>query len=98
MSDPHDIHPDDLVRAQEMQAALAARFAPAHLEVIDQSAAHAGHAGANAYLRGTHFLVRVGGVADFAGLGRVQKHRLIYECLAPFLQRSVHALSLEFLD
>lgn len=92
------MNPGDLVRAEEMHAALVQRFSPTHLEVLDKSAEHAGHAGANTYLRGTHFLVRVGGVAEFTGQNRVQKHRLIYACLNPFLQRSVHALSLEFLD
>lgn len=86
---------DSLVRAEEMHATLLAELHPQHLEVLDESAAHAGHAGANEALRGTHFRVRMAGVAAFKGKSRVQTHRMVYACLQPYLQRSVHALALE---
>ncbi|RYF33310.1 MAG: BolA/IbaG family iron-sulfur metabolism protein, partial [Comamonadaceae bacterium] len=44
--------------AAAIEATLRAALAPTALEVIDESAAHAGHAGANAEGFGTHFRVR----------------------------------------
>ena len=45
--------------AQQMHQTLAERLAPTALEVLDESAAHAGHAGANGTGFGTHFRVRI---------------------------------------
>ena len=45
--------------AQQMHQALAERLTPTVLEVLDESAAHAGHAGANGTGFGTHFRVRI---------------------------------------
>jgi len=61
------------------------------LDIIDESAAHAGHAGARS---GAHFRVRMISPA-FAGQARVQRHRMIYERLATLMQGRIHALALE---
>ena len=64
---------------------------PVELDVIDQSAAHAGHAGAAS--GGGHYRVIV--VSDaFEGMSQVQRHRRIYEILADEMRSAIHALSM----
>ena len=77
-----------------LQAALDAALTPTQLEVLDESAAHAGHAGANGLGYGTHFRVRIGGPA-FAGRSRVAQHRLVYDALRQFTDAGLHALAIE---
>jgi BolA protein len=80
------------VSAAEVEAALRAAIAPLQLlEVRDDSAAHAGHAGAR---EGRHFSVRLVAPA-FAGLSRLARHRLVYDALAGLMPRGVHALAIE---
>ncbi len=77
--------------AERIRAKLTRGLAPARLEVVDESARHAGHAGARPEGE-THFAVTI--VADaFRGLGRVARQRLVYETLAEELATRVHALS-----
>jgi BolA family transcriptional regulator, general stress-responsive regulator len=71
---------------------LTARFSPTRLEIVDDSHRHAGHAGARPGGE-THFTVTLAS-ADFAGLNRVARQRLVYEVLADELANRVHALSL----
>jgi len=67
---------------------------PVELDVIDQSAAHAGHAGASG---GGHFRVLV--VSDaFEGMTAVQRQRRIYEILAEDMKSAIHALSMSCLS
>jgi BolA family transcriptional regulator, general stress-responsive regulator len=80
--------------AEALEATLRQRLAPTHLEVLDESAAHAGHAGSNGLGYGTHFRVRIGGPA-LAGLNRVQAHRLVYDALQPYIDAGLHALAIE---
>jgi BolA protein len=80
--------------AAAIEARLRDTFAPSALEVIDESAAHAGHAGANGLGYGTHFRVRIAAPA-FAGLGRVAQHRLVYDALRQFTDAGLHALAIE---
>ena len=75
--------------AQALHQALTAALKPQVLEVLDESAAHAGHAGAQGRTSGTHFRVRIGGAA-FQGLSR-----LVYDALRPFLDAGLHALAIE---
>jgi BolA family transcriptional regulator, general stress-responsive regulator len=82
--------------ADALQAALEAALAPTRLEVIDESAAHAGHAGANGLGRGTHFRVRIASAA-FAGKSRVAQHRLVYDALQNFTDAGLHALAIEII-
>ena len=82
------------IEVSDIEAALRTALAPTRLEVIDESAAHAGHAGASASGRGTHFRVRIAAPA-FAGRNRVAQHRLVYDALAPFMARGLHALAIE---
>jgi BolA protein len=78
-------------RADEVEALLRERLQPSQLDVIDDSAAHAGHAGAR---EGSHFTVRLES-ARFEGMARVQRHRLVYDALAPLMTRGIHALAID---
>ncbi len=82
--------------AAQMHRALSERLGPTHLEVIDESAAHAGHAGANGTGFGTHFRVRISSPL-FTGRQRVARHRLVYDALQEFIDQGVHALAIEVL-
>ena len=82
------------MRMQErIEARLTEALAPARLEIVDESALHAGHAGARAGGE-THYRVSVVSAA-FAGRSRVQRHRLVYDALAGEIADGVHALSLD---
>lgn len=80
--------------AEQLRARLAERLSPSRLEVIDESAAHAGHMGANAEGHGSHFRVRIAS-PRFEGLSRVARHRLVYDALQDFIDSGVHALAIE---
>ena len=83
--------------AEALDAALRQRLQPSQLEVLDESALHAGHAGSNGQGSGTHFRVRIASPL-FTGNSRVARHRLVYDALQEFIQAGVHALAIETLD
>ncbi|MEO6319877.1 MAG: BolA family protein [Polaromonas sp.] len=85
------------VRLKEIEQQLRDRLYPTRLEVLDESAAHAGHAGANAQGFGSHFRVRIASPA-FAGKSRVARHRLVYDALQNFIDHGLHALAIEIVD
>jgi len=74
-------------------AKLSAEFAPSHLEVIDESNKHRGHAG---WREGgeTHFRVRIVS-SRLQGLSRVSQHRAVMDVLDAELKDRVHALAIE---
>lgn len=82
------------ITADALRAQLQSALAPSALEVLDESAAHAGHAGADGTGSGTHFRVRIASPL-FAGRTRVAQHRLVYDSLQPFIARGLHALAIE---
>lgn len=82
--------------AADLDAALRETLQPTSLEVIDESAAHAGHSGANGLGRGTHFRVCIASPL-FEGRTRVAKHRLVYDALRFFIDQGVHAIAVETL-
>lgn len=84
------------ITAQAMEHSLRQALAPTALQVLDESHAHAGHAGANGTGFGTHFRVRVASPL-FAGLPRVRQHRLVYDALQEFIDRGAHAIAIEIL-
>ncbi|MDI1239389.1 MAG: BolA family transcriptional regulator [Polaromonas sp.] len=84
------------VHAARIEAQLRERLSPGLLEVIDESAAHAGHAGANAQGFGSHFRVRIASPA-FDGKSRVACHRLVYDALQNFIDQGLHALAIEII-
>ncbi|MDR5779389.1 BolA family transcriptional regulator [Caballeronia sp. LZ065] len=71
-----------------LEARLNAALTPQSVHIDDDSAAHAGHAGAAS---GSHYTVTIV-AACFAGRARVARHRLVYDALADEMQRGVHAL------
>ncbi|HOW75748.1 MAG TPA: BolA family protein [Candidatus Competibacteraceae bacterium] len=77
-------------RVALIEERLRTVLAPVSLDIIDDSAAHAGHAGAR---DGGHFTVRIVSAA-FAGKTLIQRHRLIYAALADLMHRDIHALSI----
>ena len=83
-----------LYTAADLEATLREKLQPSALEVIDESAAHAGHAGAGAEGYGTHFRVRVASPL-FEGQSRVARHRLVYDALHFFIAEGVHAIAIE---
>ena len=85
-----------LPTAAALQERLAQVLQPTQLEVIDESAAHAGHAGANAQGYGSHFRVRIASPL-FEGKSRVARHRLVYDALDDFVAQGLHALAIEVL-
>ncbi len=82
------------VTASEMEQVLRAALAPTQLQVLDESAAHVGHAGAGPHPYGTHFRVRIAAPA-FTGLSRVAQHRLVYDPLRQMIAQGVHAIAIE---
>ena len=83
-------------RASDLERVLREALQPTLLEVIDESAAHAGHAGANAVGYGTHFRVRIASPL-FDGKSRVARHRLVYDALHAFIALGLHAIAIETL-
>ena len=84
---------------QKIRQKLAAAFNPLILEVIDDSAKHAGHAGIRHHKpsQGTHFRIKIVAAA-FAYLSKLDRHRLVHNCLKAELADHVHALSLTLLS
>lgn len=74
---------------ETLRARLAA-LAPASLDIRDDSARHAGHAGARA---GGHFAVSIVS-PRFAGLTTMQRHRLVYDAVGDLMHAGIHALSI----
>lgn len=81
-----------MTMTETIREKLTAAFAPVAIEVADESARHAGHAGSRPGGE-THFNVRIVSAA-FEGLSRVERQRRVYAALADELKARVHALSL----
>ena len=79
--------------AATLQRKLTEAFAPSHLEIVDDSHRHAGHAGAREGGE-SHFHVVIEATA-FEGLSRLARQRLVNAALAEELAGPVHALSIE---
>lgn len=73
---------------EELESRLRKSFNPTHLEIIDQSAQHAGH-GAT----GGHFRVEITSLV-FKDVSMLDAHRKIYDVLDDLLDEKIHALSL----
>lgn len=75
---------------EEIRTALERAFSPLSLEVLDDSARHAGHAGARS---GGHFRVTLVS-RSFTGRRPLERHRMVYEALAPLMGQGIHALNI----
>ena len=78
--------------ASEIATRLTSALDPTHLEVVNDSAQHAGHMGDDGTGE-SHFTVIVESPA-FAGLNRVQRQRLVNTALADLLVSRIHALAI----
>ena len=79
--------------AQEMQQLLEAAFAPTHLDVINDSASHAGHMGDDGTGE-SHFTILIESPA-FAGVSRLQRQRLVNAALGDIPGQRVHAIAIK---
>lgn len=79
-------------RIERIRASLEEALAPQHLDIIDESHKHAGHASAKG---GGHYIVEVVSPA-FEGKGLVARHRLVYAALQEMMAANeVHAVSIK---
>ena len=76
----------------EMEMRLQEAFQPSHMEVVDDSDSHIGHAGHDGAGE-SHFNVKIRAAA-FAGMNRVQQHRAVHKALGDIVPR-IHALALD---
>lgn len=81
--------------ASRIEEKLRQALAPARITVVDDSARHAGHAGARPGGE-THFTVQIVS-ARFEGQSRVARHRMVYDLLSGEIAGGVHALALKTL-
>ena len=78
-------------RVSRIRAALEKELAPSQLEIVDDSARHAGHAGAR---EGGHFRVSLTSEA-FRGKTMIQRHRLVFAAVAGLMKTDIHALNID---
>ena len=102
----HNIDQDALIktpkddRRSRIQHILLEAFNPTHLELVDNSAAHRGHAGVpkdTASSDITHLTIKIA-ASCFLTKNRVQRHQALYQLLGNEFESGLHALSLVFLD
>jgi BolA family transcriptional regulator, general stress-responsive regulator len=84
-------------RAERLQQVLQQSLQPEHLVVLDESAAHAGHAGAGPLGFGTHLRVQIG-MQQWPVQSRLARHRLVYDAASVFIQEGLHALAIEITE
>lgn len=77
-----------------IETRLRAALAPQSLEIADESAQHAGHAGARS--GGGHYALVIVS-PSFSGKSLVERHRMIYDALGDAMHREIHALSIKAL-
>jgi len=75
----------------EIEEVLTHTLSPTHIEILDESAKHAGHAGAAS--GGSHFRALL--VAQrFTGLSQMARQRLVYAALSPWMGNRIHAFTM----
>jgi len=78
-------------RIQRMRERMQAALAPVELVLDDDSALHAGHAGAAS--GGGHYRARIVSL-QFEGLKLVTRHRLVYDSVHDMMHKEIHALAI----
>jgi BolA protein len=79
--------------SERIKQKLNESIQPELIEIVDDSVAHAGHAGAK---QGGHFNVTI--VAKvFDGKSLIQRHQLIYQALSDLMKNEIHALGINAL-
>lgn len=82
-------------KVEIIKTCLQTTFSPTHLEVLDESADHVGHAGYQG--GGKHFAIIIS-ASCFAGVSRVEAHQQIYAALSELLVSEIHALRIKVLQ
>lgn len=77
----------------EIRVLLTEKLHASHIEIIDDSHRHAGHAGAE---KGGHFTVKIVS-KDFEGKPLPARHKLVYVALEELMRTKIHALALKTL-
>jgi BolA protein len=78
--------------SQKIEKILREKIKPLHLQIKDESAQHAGHAGAAS--GGGHYNVII--VSDlFEGMSLIEQHRRVKEVLRELFKHEIHALKLK---
>jgi BolA protein len=81
----------NLARIDQIRSRLESALNPMSLDIRDDSAMHAGHAGAQGGAGHYTVFIRAGA---FSGLRRLQRHRLVYDAVADMMPGEIHALSI----
>lgn len=79
------------MNVMELMRARLASLQANHLDIEDESAQHAGHAGAKG--GGGHYRMRIVS-SVFSGKNTLTRHRMVYDALGDLMQREIHALSI----
>ena len=82
-----------MTRVERIKIRLTQSLAPESLEIIDDSASHAGHAGVRER-GGGHFFATIVS-PKFEGKSLIQRHKLVYESLGDLMQSEIHAFSIK---
>lgn len=78
--------------ADAIRQRLTTALSPSLLDLVDESARHAGHAGARPQGE-SHFRVSIVS-AKFAGKSRVERQRMVFAALGDLMQTEIHALAI----
>jgi BolA protein len=78
----------------EIERRLRMDLDPVAIALVDDSARHAGHAGAAS--GGGHYNLRIVS-SRFGGMNRVARHRVVYHSLSDLMRNAIHALAIEAL-
>lgn len=78
-------------REERIRAQVSAALEPSVLELVDESALHAGHAGAAS--GGGHYRIKIVS-SRFEGLKLVMRHRLVYDSVHDMMRNEIHALAI----
>ncbi len=79
-------------RIAEIKSRLERELSPTHIDIVDESHLHAGHAGAAS--GAGHFNVTI--VSDkFTGKSAIQRHRMVYLAVNDLMPSEIHALSIQ---
>jgi len=79
-------------RIEKLESRLQEALAPMQLEIIDETAKHAGHAGAAS--GGGHYILHIVARA-FEDKSPIQRHRLVFDAVGDMMHTDIHALSIQ---
>lgn len=82
-----------MTRVEKITARINLALVPEDVEIIDESAAHAGHIGVREH-GGGHFLATIVS-SRFEGKSLIQRHQLVYQALGDLMQSDIHAFSIK---